>query len=273
MVKSIQVFKYDYAPTKAELRQKIGDKKTITRPIINLYKDNNVKNLTSLKTIIKDLDESNEEGTQGIIDFQFFRRLEIGGGDYTYEDNWQKFSFFISSKYNIIIIGGGSDKIRLDALYVLVGYLSSDISYLTAIYIKTQPMLKLVNKIKQEGPMNSGEYKNIMTDAVWKFLKKDSHEGAKRDETNMHRDENDPHCLSKFSTFDKNMEDSDAFDTTMAINRVNGILNPESGKAYYLSMYENSRFLFTTDPPFHQWIIFILQTCKRALGIRAQNTD
>lgn len=270
MVKVIQVFKYEYAPTKAEIREKIGTRKVIRRPILNMYKQNNVKNLEYLETKIKNLDESNEDGTLGFIDHQYFRRLEIGGGDHTYEDNWQELFFFISSKYNILIIGGGTDKERINARDVLVEYLSGGIQYLLPIYVKTQPMLQLVNKIKQEGPVEKGEYKNIMTDAIWKFPNKDLHEGAKREEHNMHRDENDPRCLSNKSTFEQNMSDSDAFDVWLAIYRCNGILNQKSNKAYELQMYENAKFVSGIDPQPHQWIIFVIQTCRRTLGIEAQ---
>jgi len=271
MVKAIQAFNYDYAPTKAELRQKISTRYTIKRPIGNLYKDNNIKNLKHLETVIRGLDESNEDGTLGFIDHQYFRKLDTGGGDHTYEDNWQEFFFFISSKYNFLIIGGGTDKIRLTARDVLVEFLSKDITYLSTILIKTKPMFSLVNTIKKLGPMDSEEYKNIMTDAVWKYPKKDQHEGAKRDETNMHRDEKDPRCLSKYSTFDDNTNDSDAFDVTMMIYRCNGLLNNESNKGHFLEMFEEARFVCSTNPPPHQWVIFILQTCKKALRLKEQS--
>ena len=268
LVKAIQVFKYEYAPTKAEFRLKIDTKHTISRPISNLYKDNNIKNLERLETIIRGIDESNEDGILGYIDHQYFRKLELGGGEHTYEDNWQEFFFFISSKYNILIIGGGNDNIRLAARDVLVEFLSNDISFLSTILIKTKPMLILVNKIKKQGPMNGEDYKNIMTDAVWKYPKKDQHEGAKRDETNMHRDERDPKCLSKYSTFDTNTNDSNAFDVIMMIYRCNGVLNNEAKKGHFLQMFEESRFVCTSDPRANHWIIFVLETCKKALNLR-----
>lgn len=271
MVKAIQVFNYEYAPTKAELRDKIGTKKTINRPILAMYKNNNVKQLNHLETTIRSLDESNENGTFGYIDHQYFRKLELGGGDHTYEDNWQEFFFFISSKYNILIIGGGTDTIRLSARNTLVEFLSGDISYLSNILIKTKPMLNLVNKIKVEGPMNGNEYKNIMTDAVWKYPRKNQHEGAKRDETNMHRDERDPRCLSKYSTFDSNTKDSDAFDVIMMIYRCNGILPNEATKGHFLSMFEDSKFVLSSSIVPSHWIIFVLETCKKALGLRESN--
>ncbi len=128
-------------------------------------------------------------------------------------------------------------------------------------------MLELVNKIKKEGPKKQNEYKNIMTDVLWKYIRKDSHSGAKREEVKMHIDEKDPRCVSKFPTFDRNMRDSEAFDTTLAIYRCNGLLNDEMPYANYLDMCEDSRFSSSSDPPPHQWVIFVTQTCRRALGI------
>lgn len=259
---------YEYAPTKAEIREKIGTKKTIKRKISRQYRENNVKNLEQLETIIRSLDESIDDGTIGYIEHQYFRKLELGADQYTYEDNWETFFFFVSSKYNIIIIGGGTEQRRNAARNILVEFLSGDISFLTTIFIKTAPMLELVNKIKKQGPVDGDEYKNIMTDAVWKFIRKDSHGGAKREEINMHRDDTDPHCVSKYRTFEDNVRDSDAFDATMAIYRCNGILSQLSQRASYLEIFEDATFQSSTDPSPHHWIVFVIETCKKALGIR-----
>jgi len=272
LVKAISVFKYEYAPTKAEIREKVNTSKKIPRPIREMYKDNNVKKLEKLETVIRGLDEHNDDGVLGTIDHQYFRKLDLGGGEHTYEDTWEEFFFFISSKYNVVIIGGGPEHIRIQALWVLIEFLSNDIKYLSKINIKTKEMIALVNKIKTEGPSEKGIYKNIMTDAVWKFPKKDAHNGAKREETNMHRDENDRRCISKYPTFEDNLKDSDSFDPIMLIYRCNGILNNKSNLGNYLEMYDNARFGCTSDPPPHQWVIFVIQTCKNALGLQPKTT-
>lgn len=220
-----------------------------------------------METVIRSLYEDNDDGTLGYIDHQYFRKLELGNDNYTYEDNWETFFFFISSKYNIIIIGGGPERLREQARDILVEFLSGDITYVSVLWIKTQPMLELVNKIKKEGPKHEGEYKNIMVDVLWKYIRKDDHSGAKREQVKMHMDPKDPKCVSKFPTFDKNMKDSEAFDTTMTIYRCNGLLNDEISYANYLDMYEDARFSSSSDPPPHQWIIFVIDTCKKALGI------
>lgn len=273
MVKTISVFKYEYAPTKAEIRIAVGTRKKIPRTISNIYKDNNVNNLKNLETIISGLDEHSEEGTLGNIDHQYFKKLDLAGGEYIYEDTWQKFFFFISSKYNVVIIGGGTEKIRLQTLSVLVTFLSGDIKYLLRINVKTKEMFALVNKIKIAGPKEKKEYKNIMTDADWKFPKKDMHHGAKKEITSMHRDESDRICVSKYPTFEENLRDSNSFDPIMLIYQCNGILNEVSTTGYYLKMYDNARFGSTTDPPSHQWIIFVLQTCKTALDLKLNNSS
>jgi len=272
VVKAISVFKYEYAPTKAEIRTAVGTRKKIPRKISEMYKDNNVKNLEHLETVISGLDEHSDDGTLGNINHQYFRKLDLAGGDHTYEDNWEEFFFFISSKYNVVIIGGGPEKIRLQALWVLVDFLSNDIKYLSRINVKTKEMFALVNKIKIEGPKEKKEYKNIMTDADWKFPKKDMHHGAKKEINNMHRDESDRRCVSKYPTFEENLRDSDSFDPIMLIYHCNGILNTVSTTGNYLEMYDNARFGCTSDPPPHQWIIFVLQTCKTALGLKLNNS-
>ena len=271
MVKAISVYKYEYAPTKAEIRNKIGTRKKIYRQIDEMYQNNNVKKLEQIETIICGLDEHNEDGTLGTIDHQYFRRLDLAGDEHTYEDTWEEFFFFVSSKYNVIIIGGGPERVRLQALWVLVECLSNDIKYLTRITIKTDKMIGLVNKIKTEGPQENREYKNIMTDAYWKFLDKDTHHGAKKEVNNMHRDEADRRCVSKYPTFEENLRDSDSFDPIMLIFRCNGILHTTSSTGNYLKIYDNARFLCTSDPPPHQWIIFVIQTCKTALGLKVNN--
>jgi hypothetical protein len=106
-----------------------------------------------------------------------------------------------------------------------------------------------------------------MLDVFWKYIRKTDHDGAKRETVEMHRDKKDPKCASKFHTFEQNMKDSDGFDTTMAIFRCNGILNDEIPYENYLDMYEDSRFVSSSDPPPHQWVIFVIQTCKKALKI------
>lgn len=267
MVKSIQVFKYEYAPTKAEIREKLGTKKTIKRPISNLYKDNNVKKLDHLETIIRDLDENHEDGTLGFIDHQYFRKLDLGGDNYTYEDNWEGFFFFISSKYNILIIGGGQERLRNQARNILVQFLSGDISFISIIDVKTSPMLTLVNKIKTQGPKNSNAYKNIMVDLICKYLRTKDHYGSKRDEIHMHITEQDPHCVSKHPHFTKNTSDSDTSDVTLAIYKCNGVLSNESQRAAYLTMYDNARFECSANPDPQHWVIFVLETCKTALNL------
>ena len=273
LTKAISVFKYEYAPTKGELRRAIGTRKKISRKIGEMYKDNNVKNLEKLETIIRGLDEHSEDGTLGNIDHQYFRKLDLAGGEHTYEDTWEEFFFFILSKYNVIIIGGGPEKIRLQALWVLVESLSNDIKYLSRINIKTKEMIGLVNKIKIEGPKENRKYKNIMTDADWKFLKIDVHHGAKKEVNCMHRDEVDGKCISQYPTFEDNLRDSDSFDPIMLIYRCNGILNEVSSSGNYLDMYDNARFGCTSNPPPHQWVIFVLQTCKKALGLKINDPN
>lgn len=271
LVKVISVFKYEYAPTKAELRQAIGTRKKIRRPITENHKDNNVKKLKNLETVIHGLDEHNANGTLGTIDHQYFKRLDLPGGEHTYEDTWEELFFFVSSKYNIVIIGGGSKKIRLKALYILVEFLSGDISYLTPINIRTKEMLGLVNKIKTQGPKNHLEYKNIMTNATWKFSNINIHHGAEQEINDMHKDEIHGKCISQYPTFHNNLKDSNSFDPTMGIYRCNGILSELSNQRYYLYMWDDARFECTSDPHLYQWVIFVLETCKNALGLRINN--
>ncbi|MDE2590180.1 MAG: hypothetical protein KGL95_11030, partial [Patescibacteria group bacterium] len=212
-------------------------------------------------------------GTMGFIQHQYFRKLNLANDEYTYEDAWQNFFFYISSKYKIIIIGGGPEKLRNEARDIIVQFLSGDISYISVIPIKTKEMFALVNKIKRDGPpmkvagSQKIEYKNIMTDVVWYFIRIDDHEGEKREENNMHRKENDPRCVSKRSDFKQNLDDSDSFDPTMAIYRCNGIMETESTHAHHMTMYEDARYECTADPSPRHWVIFITQTCKDVLGI------
>lgn len=274
MVKAIQVFKYEYAPSKADIRQKLPNKKIIRRPIAKMYKENNVRKIDHLETIIKDLDENNEDGILGFIQHQYFRKLTLANDEYTYEDLWQNFFFFVSSKYNIVIMGGGPEKLRNEARDILVQLLSGDISFISVISVKTKKMFSLVNKIKKEGPViravahpEKGEYKNIMTDTTWYFIRINDHGGEKREENNMHRNENDPRCVSKHDSFQKNLDDSDSFEPTIALYKCNGILDDEVTKAHHLTMYDDARYECTSDPDPKHWIIFVTQTCKNALGI------
>lgn len=272
LVKIIDLYKYDYAPTRAEIRLKITkNKMELKRQISDLYKDNNVKDLIQLQTVIRDLDYTND-GTLGYIDHQYFRKLDLAGGDVTYEDNWQEFFFFISSKYNLLIIGGGAKEIRNSAKKTLIEFLSEDISVLSTFNVKTPKLRQLVEKIKSHGSKDSEtkESKNIMTDVSWYTPNVKNMDGAKKQQTNMFRNYKGSKCASKHADFERNMKNSETFDTIMRIHRCNGIMPNESMVGYELHLEPKCSFLCTTDPTPNQWVLFVLETCKSTLDLKSK---
>lgn len=256
-----------YAPSPAEVRTKLPNTKTITRPIPEFQKESLINKIDNLKTIIKKLDESNADGVSGTVEYQHLDRINTGNDNYAYQDKWENYDFFVSKKFKMLIVHGNKYH-RGHVRNTLAEVFSGDIKYITPIFIKTGDMLGLVDKIKIQGPKNDkNEYKNIMNETVWAFPNTSSHNGADLEHVRMHNNENKTICVSKFPTCAKNMKDSISFNTKMAIYKCNGILNTVSPIQSILEMYEDASFVYAPSPTAEQWNVFVTQTCKDALGL------
>ena len=267
MVKAIQVFRYEYAPSPAEVRLKLPKTKTINRPIHDFQKDFLVNKIDHLETVIKNLDENNPDGVQGEVEYQYLDKINTGNDNYAYQDRWEHYDFFVSNKFKILIIHG-SKYHRGNVRNTLAEVFSGDIKFVVPIFIKTSDMLGLVNKIKLDGPQDDKkEYKNIMNEVEWSFPNMSSHNGADLEHVRMHNSLKKTICVSKFPTCSKNMKDSISFNTKMAVYQCNGVLSIASTVQTIFEMYEDASFVYAISPTPKEWNIFVTQTCKDALHL------
>jgi len=228
MTGGIQVFRYEYAPSLATVRNKVGNRVIMKRPVSSVH-EYNKNNLTELKTIIEKV-ESFENGSMGTAKFQYIEKEKIsdGGGDYADFEIW--YQFYINKDLKILIIGGDS-RYRSQVKNEIVRCFNGDTGHAREMTILKDDLLALVNKIKTHGLKKDGEYRNMMKKCIYDHPDLDSHGGAEGESVKMH-DNAEPTCVSKSESFKRNFPDCETFHTVMRIFKCGGILPELSTKEY-----------------------------------------
>ena len=262
MVKSIKIFRYEYAPSIATILDKIGTKKTLKRPVSQLYLDN-VNELTELTTTIRNL-ERFEDGVFGKADYQYITSVKRSDGT-VYEDFNIRYEFYINEKLKILIIGGSSDH-RNQFKTILEQFFNEGVGYATPITILRDPLYELVQKIQSDGPRLkniAGEMKpkNIIKEFYCHIPDIVAHEGVKKEGVGMFHTESYSKCASESQSFKRAFPDCETFDVKMKIYQCNGIWDVQTTTEYAtLDMKASAEFTFSRNPAFQFWIIFVLQT-------------
>ena len=262
MVKSIQVYKYEYSPSVAAIRDKVGTKKILKRPVSALHLDN-VNELKELTTTIRNL-EMFENGIMGKADYQYITSVKRHTG-VVYEDFNIIYNFYINKKFQLLIIGGSADH-RNQFKSVLEQFFNEGTGYATPLTILRDPLLELVNKIKKDGPMKDRKYKNIMKRCNYHNANFKDHKGVKKEDVDMFDRADGQICVSETESFKRNFPDCETFDTKMRVYKCNGILLLSITEAI-LEMKSGAEFSFAKNPSFQGWIIFIIQTAIRFLPL------
>jgi len=263
MVKSIQVFRYFYAPSIATAREKVGTKKTIKRRL-SIMHEVNVNELTELQTIIKNV-ETYGDGVIGKVEHQYIVPIKTGDGEKEYRDFWDYYYFYISQKIKMIILMGTGDH-RNTVKNILSDFFNNERNHITSITIPKKEMHALVNKIKIQGPKKDGKYKNMMKFVDWDFPDKSSYNGTSDEKTNQF-DGDMPICVSDTSHFQEKYDACTQFGTKMRLFKCNGILNDAVIDETILTITANAEFQYGKDPTPEEWIIFVTQTCKTSLNL------
>lgn len=263
MTGGIQVFRYEYAPSLATVRGKIGNKIVIKRPVSRVHEYNN-NNLTELKTTINPV-ETFENGSMGKAKFQYIDKEKTSGGNEDYADFEIWYQFYINKDLKILIIGGDS-LYRNQVKNEIVQCFNGDTGHAREITILKDDLLALVDKIKTHGPKKDGEYRNMMKKCIYDHPDLDSHGGAEGESVKMH-DSVEPKCVSKTESFKRNFPDCETFHTIMRIFKCGGILPELSTKEYKLLLKSTAEFSTKIDPAFEQWIHFVIQVCKSSLHL------
>ena len=263
VVKSIQIFRYMYAPSVATVRDKVGNKKILKRKVSRVH-EINLNDLTTLTTVIRNI-ESYEGGVKGKAEFQYIELVTRSDGK-NYEDFKILYEFYINKALKIMIIAG-------DGLYrnqiknILAKFFNENTSHVMPIVILRDRLYNLVNKIKTDGPKKKGEYKNIMKQCNYYNSDLDSHKGVKKEDVEMFDNDNNPICVSVTDSFKRNFPDCDTFDTKMRIFKCNAIWVPTIMEEAILEMKCSAEFSLGMNPTFEAWIIFVVQTCKPHLPL------
>lgn len=263
MVKSIQIFRYMYAPSVATVKDKVGNKKTLKRKV-SLVHEINLNDLTTLTTVIRNI-ESYEGGIKGKAEFQYIKLVERSEGKNN-EDFKILYEFYINKELKIMIIAGDGDY-RIQIKNILAKFFNEDISHVKPIVILRDRLYDLVNKIKTDGPKKNGKHKNIMKRCNYYNPDFDSHKGVKKEDVEMFDNDNNPICVSATDSFKRNFPDCDTFDTKMRIFKCNAIWVPTTMAEAILEIKCGGEFSFGQNPTFEAWIIFVVQTCKPYLPL------
>ena len=263
MVGSIQVFRYEYAPSLATVRNKVGNKVIMKRPVSKVH-EYNQNNLTELKTTIQDI-QSFENGSIGTAKFQYIDKEKRSDGNDEYVDFEIWYGFYIHKELKILIIGG--DQLhRNQVKNEIVKCFNGDTGHAREITILKDDLLALVKKIKTHGPKKDGKYRNKMKKCVYNHPDLHSHGGAEDEAIQMH-DSADPRCVSETNSFNFNFPDCETFHTIMRIFKCGGILPELSAKEYKLLLKSTAEFSTRINPAFEMWIHFVIQVCRPHLHL------
>lgn len=263
MTGGIQIFRYEYAPSIATVREKVGNKIVMKRPVSKIH-EYNKNNLTKLKTTIEHV-ETFENGAMGRAKFQYIEKEKTSDGNRDYADFEIWYQFYINKDLKILIIGGDSI-FRNQVKNEIVRCFNGDIGHAQEMTILKDDLLALVNKIKTHGPKKDGEYRNMMKKCMYDHPDLSSHGGAEGESVKMH-DSAEPICVSKSDSYIRNFPDCETFHTMMRIFKCGGILPELSTKEYKLLLKSTAEFSTGLNPAFEQWIHFVIQVCKSPLHL------
>lgn len=263
MTKSIQIFKYEHAPSVATVREKVGNKKILKRPVPGMH-EYNVNELTELTTEIKNI-EDYENGSKGIAEYQFIKAVTRSNGSVN-EDFNIRYNFYINKELKILIIGGDGDY-RNQIKNILAEFFNGDTSHVRPITILRDPHYALINKIKTGGPKKKGEYRNIMKKCNYFNVDFTAHKGVKKEDVEMFDNDNTPICVSVTDSFKRNFPDCETFSAKMRVYKCNAIWTPDATEEAILELKPSGEFSFGKNPSFEAWIIFVKQTCIRFLPL------
>jgi len=263
VVKSIQIFRYMYAPSVATVKDKVGNKKILKRKVSRVH-EINLNDLTTLTTVIRNI-ESYQGGIKGKAEFQYIMPVTRSDGKNN-EDFKILYEFYINKELKIMIIAGDGDY-RNQIKNILAKFFNEDTSHVRPITIPRDRHYDLVKKIKTDGPKKDGKYKNIMKRCNYYNSDFDSHKGVKKEDVEMFDNDNNPICVSVTDSFKRNFPDCDTFDAKMRIFKCNAIWVPTVVTEATLEMKCSAEFSAGINPTFEAWIIFVVQTCKPYLPL------
>ena len=263
MTGGIQIFRYEYTPSLATVRGKVGNKVVMKRPVSRAHEFNK-NELTELKTTIEKL-QTFENGSMGRAKFQYIEKEKVSDGDGDYADFEIWYQFYINKDLKILIIGG-DERFRSQVKNEIVRCFNGDTGHAREITILKDDLLALVNKIKTHGPKKDGEYRNMMKTCKYDHPDLSSHGGAEGESVRMH-DSTEPTCVSKSESFQRNFPDCETFHTVMRIFKCGGILPELSTKEYKLLLKSTAEFSTKINPAFEMWIHFVIQVCKSPLHL------
>ena len=225
------------------------------------HKENN-KNQTDLKTTLRKL-ERHTKGIMGLADFEYI--LPIKRSDSTeYDIASTMYHFYINSEDGLLIIGG-DQKHRDQVKNILSRFFNRNTDDISEIYFIRDSCYALVNKIKKDGPKLDLEYRNILKFCEYYTGKKKTNKGAKEQSITMEDDDDDPRCVSKHPTFQNAYNNCESLDVKLRTYRCNSIWTPRNIEERILYIKTTAEFIFNQNTDFENWVIFIMDTCKKYL--------
>ena len=258
LVKSIQVYRYEHAPSVGTVTTNVGNKKVINERKISEKYIPNLSNRRTLKITLRNL-ERHLEGIGGLADFEHIvtiKRLR----DKEYYVGSIQYHFYISEKNNLLIIGG-EKKHRDQLKNSIVIFFNNEISDADEIYFRRDPCFNLIDKLKRDGPMLNDTPRTILKYCKYYNGNIRANHGAEEQAIDMFDDDDNPTCVTTHPSFQTNFNGCESVDIKIRLFKCNAIWQPNTEHEALLEIRTNAEFIFVHNIDFDQWVRFITETC------------
>jgi len=246
VVKSIQIFRYNLCPSKAEARIILGTRKIKTRQVRDkTTKDEKI----SLKTTFSKIYEINE-GIGGTITHEIQQKKPHS--DDEYQMLYPKVNFLIIPDLQLLVLHGDKGT-RDQVLEIIEELLSKDPdSIIQVIYIPKNKLDILVDKMRFENRRNRVAYHKNKNDSIG------DNEGIEDHAYKMHKGK----CATDISRYAEEKELASSYDCKLGLVKCSGLIDEEIQEEIVLRITSKAEFGFSRDLEPKHWNRFVLERCK-----------
>ena len=246
MVKSIQIFRYNLCPSKAEIRTILGTKKTKTRQERDRI---TTGEKISLKTTFSKIYET-DDGIGGTITHEI--QQKIPHSDNEYQIWYPKVTFLIIPDLQLLVLHGDK-KTRDQVLDVIEELLSNDSdSIIQVIHIPKNKLDELVDAMRLENRRNRVAYHKNKNDSI------SDNEGIEDHAYKMHKGK----CATDISRYAEEKGIASSYDCKVGLVKFSGLIDEEVQEEFLLRITSRAEFGFSKDLEPKHWNRFVLERCR-----------
>ena len=268
--RSIQIYRYDHAPSIGEVNVKFKPHYKHTRDVQPDHLQND-RGLNKLTTKFKVVEQDDRDGVHCFADYQYIipNNKNNATVNEVYEINYH---FYINKKLKLLIIGGDS-KQRNVLKYILQEIFNESSQHIKTIIIKRDDLYDIVQKIRNTPIPNDNDHKNIVTEFDFRNANFNDNDGVQGEIVYMFKNIKEQKCATTSESFKRNYEICKKFNVKLSIYFCQGIYDTHETKPYILALKANGEFAFGHNPAFTKWINFIIQVCVKHLTLKSTLDD